>query len=144
MWLSYEIWFVGSKSDGTGRRMKEVACPICTVHLQVWIYLFPLLIFSISVCIITSSSFSVFGFVFGIFAGSGTYLRFRDHRVWSLPASISSEFVLRVQITWIRKASLMKFKNHLLYQSIAACTLMIYRLGLPYVYFLSLGLFCDH
>ncbi|KAI5402800.1 variant 2, Protein free1 [Lathyrus oleraceus] len=25
----------GSKSDGTGRRMKEVACPICTVHLQV-------------------------------------------------------------------------------------------------------------
>ncbi|XP_019449737.1 PREDICTED: protein FREE1-like, partial [Lupinus angustifolius] len=25
----------GSKSDGSGRRMKEVACPICTVHLQV-------------------------------------------------------------------------------------------------------------
>lgn len=24
-----------SKSDGSGRRMKEVACPICTVHLQV-------------------------------------------------------------------------------------------------------------
>ncbi|OIW06299.1 hypothetical protein TanjilG_17673 [Lupinus angustifolius] len=24
-----------SKSEGTGRRMKEVACPICTVHLQV-------------------------------------------------------------------------------------------------------------
>ncbi|GAB2217991.1 hypothetical protein Droror1_Dr00001206 [Drosera rotundifolia] len=25
----------GSKSDGSGRRMKEVACPTCTVHLQV-------------------------------------------------------------------------------------------------------------
>ncbi|XP_061367436.1 protein FREE1-like isoform X2 [Gastrolobium bilobum] len=25
----------GSKSDGSGRQMKEVACPICTVHLQV-------------------------------------------------------------------------------------------------------------
>ncbi|KAK6938983.1 FYVE zinc finger [Dillenia turbinata] len=25
----------GSKSDGSGRRMREVACPICTVHLQV-------------------------------------------------------------------------------------------------------------
>ncbi|CAL0333196.1 unnamed protein product [Lupinus luteus] len=25
----------GFKSDGNGRRMKEVACPICTVHLQV-------------------------------------------------------------------------------------------------------------
>ncbi|KAF5451235.1 hypothetical protein F2P56_026355 [Juglans regia] len=25
----------GSKSDGSGRRLKEVACPICTVHLQV-------------------------------------------------------------------------------------------------------------
>ncbi|KOM51674.1 hypothetical protein LR48_Vigan09g033300 [Vigna angularis] len=25
----------GSKSDGSARRMKEVACPICTVHLQV-------------------------------------------------------------------------------------------------------------
>ncbi|KAL1311981.1 hypothetical protein HN51_038635 [Arachis hypogaea] len=25
----------GSKSEGSGRRMKEVACPICTVHLQV-------------------------------------------------------------------------------------------------------------
>ncbi|KAK7310979.1 hypothetical protein RJT34_08804 [Clitoria ternatea] len=25
----------GSKADGSGRRMKEVACPICTVHLQV-------------------------------------------------------------------------------------------------------------
>lgn len=25
----------GSRSDGSGRRMKEVACPICTVHLQV-------------------------------------------------------------------------------------------------------------
>ncbi|AES74028.1 putative chromatin regulator PHD family [Medicago truncatula] len=25
----------GSKSDGSGKRMKEVACPICTVHLQV-------------------------------------------------------------------------------------------------------------
>ncbi|KAK3423749.1 hypothetical protein EUGRSUZ_H00950 [Eucalyptus grandis] len=25
----------GSQSDGSGRRMKEVACPICTVHLQV-------------------------------------------------------------------------------------------------------------
>ncbi|KAF7829554.1 protein FREE1-like [Senna tora] len=25
----------GSKSDGSGRRMKEVECPICTVHLQV-------------------------------------------------------------------------------------------------------------
>ncbi|TKY75263.1 WD repeat and FYVE domain-containing protein 3 [Spatholobus suberectus] len=29
------VWFVGSKSDGSARRMKEVACPICTVHLQV-------------------------------------------------------------------------------------------------------------
>ncbi|XP_038718003.1 protein FREE1-like isoform X1 [Tripterygium wilfordii] len=26
---------VGSKTDGSGRRMREVACPICTVHLQV-------------------------------------------------------------------------------------------------------------
>ncbi|KAA0063302.1 hypothetical protein IC582_007253 [Cucumis melo] len=25
----------GSKSDGSGKRMKEVACPTCTVHLQV-------------------------------------------------------------------------------------------------------------
>ncbi|KAM7256347.1 hypothetical protein ACFE04_012088 [Oxalis oulophora] len=25
----------GSKSDGSGKKMKEVACPICTVHLQV-------------------------------------------------------------------------------------------------------------
>nr|GME16331.1 protein FREE1 [Ipomoea batatas] len=25
----------GSRSDGSGRRMKEVACPTCTVHLQV-------------------------------------------------------------------------------------------------------------
>ncbi|GAV56712.1 FYVE domain-containing protein/PTB domain-containing protein [Cephalotus follicularis] len=25
----------GTKSDGSGRRMREVACPICTVHLQV-------------------------------------------------------------------------------------------------------------
>ncbi|KAJ0026350.1 hypothetical protein Pint_09341 [Pistacia integerrima] len=25
----------GSKTDGSGRRMREVACPICTVHLQV-------------------------------------------------------------------------------------------------------------
>ncbi|CAN6582460.1 unnamed protein product [Malus baccata var. baccata] len=25
----------GSKSDGSGRRMREVACPTCTVHLQV-------------------------------------------------------------------------------------------------------------
>ncbi|XP_057975540.1 protein FREE1 [Malania oleifera] len=25
----------GSKPDGSGRRMREVACPICTVHLQV-------------------------------------------------------------------------------------------------------------
>ncbi|KAL5778242.1 hypothetical protein ACOSP7_011168 [Xanthoceras sorbifolium] len=25
----------GSKSDGSGKRMREVACPICTVHLQV-------------------------------------------------------------------------------------------------------------
>ncbi|KAF5747189.1 COPII coat assembly protein SEC16 isoform X1 [Tripterygium wilfordii] len=25
----------GSKADGSGRRMREVACPICTVHLQV-------------------------------------------------------------------------------------------------------------
>ncbi|KAL5557840.1 hypothetical protein UlMin_034051 [Ulmus minor] len=25
----------GSKSEGSGRRMREVACPICTVHLQV-------------------------------------------------------------------------------------------------------------
>lgn len=25
----------GSKSDGSAKRMKEVACPICTVHLQV-------------------------------------------------------------------------------------------------------------
>ncbi|KAE9592648.1 hypothetical protein Lalb_Chr19g0131481 [Lupinus albus] len=24
-----------SKSDGIGRQTKEVACPICTVHLQV-------------------------------------------------------------------------------------------------------------
>ncbi|KAL2503942.1 RING/FYVE/PHD zinc finger superfamily protein [Abeliophyllum distichum] len=27
----------GSRSDGSGRRMKEVACPTCTVHLQVQI-----------------------------------------------------------------------------------------------------------
>lgn len=27
--------FAGSKSDGSGRRMREVACPTCTVHLQV-------------------------------------------------------------------------------------------------------------
>jgi len=27
--------FTGSKTDGSGSRMKEVACPICTVHLQV-------------------------------------------------------------------------------------------------------------
>lgn len=67
-----------------------------------------------------------FWLCFGIFAGSGTYLRFRDHRVWSLPASISCEFVLRVQITWIRKASLsIKFQNQLFYLSISACTLMI-------------------
>nr|XP_048331698.1 protein FREE1-like isoform X1 [Ziziphus jujuba var. spinosa] len=26
---------IGLKSDGSGRRMREVACPICTVHLQV-------------------------------------------------------------------------------------------------------------
>ncbi|KAK1591024.1 hypothetical protein Q3G72_001027 [Acer saccharum] len=26
---------LGSKSDGSVKRMREVACPICTVHLQV-------------------------------------------------------------------------------------------------------------
>ncbi|KAF1897348.1 hypothetical protein Lal_00035051 [Lupinus albus] len=30
-----QLWEPGSKSDGSGRHMKEVACPICTVHLQV-------------------------------------------------------------------------------------------------------------
>ncbi|KAJ6731095.1 PROTEIN FREE1 [Salix viminalis] len=30
-----ESYRLGSKSDGSGRRMREVACPTCTVHLQV-------------------------------------------------------------------------------------------------------------
>ncbi|KAF8410404.1 hypothetical protein HHK36_002933 [Tetracentron sinense] len=29
------LHFTGSKSDESGSRMREVACPICTVHLQV-------------------------------------------------------------------------------------------------------------
>jgi hypothetical protein len=33
------LFSIGSRSDGSGRRMKEVACPICTVHLQVRIQL---------------------------------------------------------------------------------------------------------
>lgn len=32
---SFACSFSGSKSDGSGRRMREVACPTCTVHLQV-------------------------------------------------------------------------------------------------------------
>lgn len=27
---------IGSRTEGSGRRMKEVACPTCTVHLQVF------------------------------------------------------------------------------------------------------------
>lgn len=35
MFLSLPWNATGSKSDGSGKRMKEVACPTCTVHLQV-------------------------------------------------------------------------------------------------------------
>ena len=35
MFLSHSGNATASKSDGSGKRMKEVACPTCTVHLQV-------------------------------------------------------------------------------------------------------------
>ncbi|CAI9116950.1 OLC1v1018250C2 [Oldenlandia corymbosa var. corymbosa] len=41
----------GSRSDSSGRRMKEVACPTCTVHLQVQsIYPFPSVLIFKPVC----------------------------------------------------------------------------------------------
>ncbi|KAF2617731.1 hypothetical protein F2Q68_00040921 [Brassica cretica] len=60
--------------EGSGRRMKEVACPTCTVHLQIALLL-PML----------SSSIKQLG--------SGSILRIRDHRVRGLPEPFPSEYL---------------------------------------------------